>query len=156
MAYTPVTPAQFKAAKPQFSPVNDGTVQMYLDMAGTIAADDSWPETIYPLAIISYSCHLMTLDGLGTDTESEQQSSGTAAFQTIKSADLTLTRYAKAAGQSPYLDWLSSTKCGQFYALLLSQAKAGPRVLTVSAGCVSPYAKDVPMGWPVAFGGPFQ
>lgn len=156
MAYTPVTPAQFKQFKPQFEGVDDAVVQMYLTMAGFVGADESWPEDIYPYAIMSMACHLMTLDGLGSDAESKAEANGTAQYQTVKSADLTLTRYAREAGGSSYQQWLNQTKCGQFYYTLLEGAKSGPRVVTVSGYCPSGYAKDWPgpaYGWPGVFGG---
>lgn len=158
MAYTAVTPTLFKGMKPQFAAVQDAVVQVYLDLAGEVAADDSWPsQSVYTFAITSYACHLMTLDGLGTDAESEDQGNGTSAFQTIKSADLTLTRYAKAASGSSYQDWLGGTKCGAFYLQLLRQNRGGPHIIMGGpGGCASPYAKDQPLPWPYSFGGPLS
>lgn len=144
MAITPVTPAAFKTAKPQFAAVADPTVQAYLDMAG-LWVDESWPERIYPQAVISATCHLMTLDGLGTDAESQGQVSGAAQYQSIKSGELTLTRYQKAAGEASYSDWLGQTKCGEFFLQLLRMAKGGPRIAMGGVGnCYSGYAKDWP------------
>ena len=155
MAYEAVTPAQFKAAKPQFGAVADATVQMYLDMAGRVV-DQSWTAGDYANAIIAFTCHLMTLDGLGTDAASKSHASGAAEFETIKSGTLTLTRYAKeASADTSYLDWLNSTPCGKFFVFLLRLNRAGPRVATVScAPGPSPYAKDWPSpsyGWPGVF-----
>lgn len=156
MAYAPVTPEQFKAAKPQFAAVPDETIQAYLDLAG-LWVDDSWPERLYQPAMIAIACHLMTLDGLGSDAESQGQASGAAQYQSIKSGELTLTRYQKTAGDMSYSEWLSQTKCGAFFAQLLRMAKAGPRVAmgAVNAGA-SGYAKDWPgpaYKWPGVFGG---
>ncbi|WMT90150.1 DUF4054 domain-containing protein [Pelagibacterium sp. H642] len=156
-SYDPVTPAEFKAAKPQFASVPDETVQMYLDMAG-LWVDKSWPERLYRPGVIAATCHLMTLEGLGSDAESQGQASGAAQYQSIKSGELTLTRYQKAAGDMSFADWLGQTKCGEFFLQLLSMAKAGPRVAMggVRGGCPSPYAKDWPgpaYGWPGVFGG---
>lgn len=147
MAYTPVTPEQFKAAKPQFAAVPDETIQVYLDMAG-LWVDDSWPERLYQPAVIASACHLMTLEGLGTDEQSQSFASGEAAYQSIKSGEVTLTRYQKAAGAMSYSDWLGQTTCGAFFMQLLRMAKAGPRVAMGGVGgCHSGYAKD----WPLSF-----
>lgn len=138
-----MTPAEFKALKPQFSDVADETVQSYLGMAGRIAFDPDDQD-----ALAALTCHLMTLDGLGTDPTSQSFASGDAAFQTIKSGQLTLTRFQKQtnAGTS-YQSWLGQTPCGQLYALLLKMARGGPRIARGGPSrCITAYAKD---GWPL-------
>lgn len=154
MAYAAVTPALFKEAKPQFAAVSDNLVQIYLTMAGR-AADESWPEEDYPFAVIAYACHLMTIEGLGTDAASQSHAKGMADLQTIKSADLTLTRFAKAASTTPYKEWLNSTPCGKQYGFMLKMLRGGPRVAMAASDCaVSGYAKDGignTYGWPGVF-----
>lgn len=148
MAITPVTPAQFKTAKPQFTAVPNETVQAYLTMA-ELWVDESWGEKLYPQAVIAITCHLMTIDGLGTDAQSQSYASGTAAFQSIKSGELTLTRYQASASGMEYADWLRQTSCGAFFWQLLRMAKAGPRIAMGGiAGGQSGYAKDVPFSPP--------
>src|SRR5690606_30513857 len=99
------------------------------------------------LAVTALTCHLMTLDGLGTDAQSVSWATGEAAYQTIRSGQLTLTRFQKAAGGSSYVDWLGQTGCGQFYALLLRANSGGPRVARGGGGYGrTAYAKD---GWPL-------
>lgn len=155
MAWTLITPAQFKTAKPQFASVPDATVQAYLDMAGVvILADDmSWlTQARYSAAIMAFTCHLMTLEGLAADGDSGSMSQ----YQTIRSGELTLTRFARAASGSTYVDWLNSTPCGQFYAMLIKGIKGGPRVVHAGGPCLTGYAKDWPgpaYGWPGVFGG---
>lgn len=141
-----LTPSKFKTAKPQFAAVPDATVQRYIDMAARIAFD---PEDEF--AMIALTCHLMTLDGLGTDAASQSHKTGAASYQSIKSGQLTLTRYQKAAGEgTTFATWLGQTQCGQYYALLLKFARGGPRVVSggVGVGCKSAYAKDA-LGWPI-------
>lgn len=142
-----VTVGQFKTAKPQFADVPDPTVQAYLDMAAQVAFD---PEN--DLAVISLACHLMTLDGLGTDAQSQSWASGEAGYQTIRSGQLTLTRFQKAAGGSSYVDWLGQTACGEFYALLLRANSGGPRIASGGSGTGGPsyYAKDWPF-WSIGY-----
>lgn len=135
-----VTVASFKVAKPQFAAAPDETVQAYLDMAAAIVFD---PEN--DLAVISLSCHLMTLDGLGTDAGSVSFADGSSQYQTIRSGQLTLTRFQRAAGGASYTDWLGQTACGQFYALLLRANSGGPRIASGGSGVgTSYYAKDWP------------
>lgn len=141
-----VTVAQFKTAKPQFAAVPDATVQAYLDMTAAIVFD---PEN--DLAVIALTCHLMTLDGLGTDAQSVSWATGEAGYQTIRSGQLTLTRFQKAAGGSSYVDWLGQTGCGQFYALLLRANGGGPRIASGGSGVgKSYYAKDWPF-WSIGY-----
>ena len=153
MAYVHVTPALFKTAKPQFAAVPDVTAQSYLDLAAVVVDDTSWPsQAAYNSLIISLTCHLMTLDGLAA----EGDSGGMSQYQTIRSGELTLTRFARAAGQTSYQDWLNSTPCGQTYAMLLNMLTRGPRVAHAASCMPSGYAKDWPgpaYGWPGVFGG---
>lgn len=136
-----MTPAQFKALKPQFSTVSDATVQTYLDLAGRMAFDPENDD-----AVAALSCHFMTLDGLGSDAASQAQKSGTAGYQTIKSGQLTLTRFQKQSNGSSFSDWLNQTPCGQFYYLLQRAHRGGPRVALGGGGPrTSYYAKDWPM-----------
>lgn len=140
-----MTPAEFKTCKPQFDTVPDATVQMYLDMAARYVFD---PENEDALA--AFTCHLMTLDGLGTDVASTSFRTGAASYQSIKSGQLTLTRYQRAAGEgTTWTSWLGQTQCGQFYALLLKMERGGPRVVSGGVGrCRTPYSKDG-LGWPI-------
>jgi len=140
-----MTPAEFKARKPQFVAVPDLTVQTYLDMAERYVFDPENDD-----AVTAFACHLMTLDGLGTDAASQSWKTGAAAYQSIKSGQLTLTRYQKAADAgTTWTSWLQQTPCGQFYALLLRMARGGPRVVSGGIGrCVTAYSKDQ-WGWPI-------
>ena len=137
-----MTPAEFKVLKPQFADVPDATIQAYLTLAERIVFD---PED--DAAMASLTCHLLTLDGLGTDPTSASYRTGAAQYQSIKSGQLTLTRYQRDAGSgTSYTSWLGQTPCGQFYALLLKMARGGPRVALGGGGrCITAYAKD---GWP--------
>lgn len=137
-----MTPNEFKALKPQFADVPDDVIQSYLTMALRIVFD---PEDVQALAALT--CHLLTLDGLGTGADSEAHADGTAGFQTIRSGDLTLTRFQKQASGSSYADWLRGTQCGTFYALLLKMSRGGPRVARGGPSRpITAYAKD---GWPL-------
>ncbi len=140
-----VTPAEFKTAKPQFADVPDETVQMYLNMAARYVFDPENDD-----AVISFSCHLMTLEGLGTDAASASYRTGEASYQSIKSGQLTLTRFQRTAGEgTTFTSWLSQTPCGKFYALLLKMERGGPRIVSGGVGhCVTAYSKDL-WGWPL-------
>lgn len=138
-----VTPAEFKAAKPQFASVADATVQSYLDMSALWVS--GWPDEWADRATIAVTCHLMTIDGLGADPASEAWASGLGAFESIKSGEVTLSRFkgqAESAGMSTS-GWFGQTPCGQQYLAMARVLFGGPRVAMGTVGaCVSPYAKD--------------
>lgn len=146
MPYDPVTPAEFKAAKAQFAAVSDADVQSYLDLAG-LWVDEAWPENVYQPAIIAVTCHLMTLDGMGSDGPSQSFASGEGEYQSIKSGTITLTRFrsaAESAGQST-ADWFAQTACGRQFMVFARMFMGGPRVAVgCDSGGISGYAKD---GW---------
>lgn len=149
MSYDAVTVEQFKTAKPQFSAVEDSTVQLYLDMASRFA-DETWTEKDYQPAVIAMACHLMTLEGLGSDAASEIQAQGGSRLTSLKSGTLSLTFSQQQQSGDEFKDWLSQTPCGQYYLMLLSLNKRGPALLTgCNFGIASGYAKD----WPYKFPG---
>lgn len=154
MSYEKPTPAEFKIAKPQFAAVNNETVQMYLDMASRVV-DESWTEGDYKNAIIAFACHLMTLEGLGTDAYSQGFKTGQAEYESIKSGQVTLTKFRAKSEGTGYFAWLQTTPCGKYYAMLLQLNRGGPRIIMGGVSpCGSPYAKDHPgpaYGWPGVF-----
>ena len=150
MTCAPITPARLKALKPQFASVGDDVVQGYIDLAQIWAGGD-WPQAQCEPVQAAMACHLMVLDGLGAGAEAGGFASGTAAFQSIKSGTVTLTRFqaeANGAGQT-FADWLGSTTCGRFVWQLMRARFAGPRVAMggIGGSCTSTYAKD----WPISF-----
>lgn len=152
MSYNPVTPAEFKVMKSQFVSVDDAVVQAYLDIAGFII-DDSWVESLYRPAIMAYTCHLMTLDGQGTDGASKAFKSGFSDLQSIRSGSVTLVlgRFRSAAQKQDfsYSEWLAQTACGMTFIQYLRMSQGGPRIaMGASLNVASGYAKDHPFyGW---------
>lgn len=144
MPYNPVTPFEFTGAKPQFLCADDDLIQSYLDLAA-LWVDESWPEQVYRPAIIAVTCHLMTVDGIGTDPISQSFASGEGEYQSIKSGNVTLTRFrstAEAAGLSTS-SWFNQTPCGRQFMVWARMFRSGPRVAVgAGSGCVTAYAKD--------------
>ena len=144
-----LTPAILKQRKPQFAAVDDETVQAYVDLAARFV-DASWPDPDYLNAWTAAACHLLTLDGLGTDAASQSYATGASEYQSIKSGELTLTRFKAAGGDGSLWSWWQSTPCGRYYIMLLRLNRYGPVGVSVACGGrTSPYAKDVPIlhGW---------
>ncbi len=141
-----LTVAQFKVLKPQFNAVDDAGVDGYLTLAlrwiGT-----GWLDADKDLAQAAVTCHLMTLEGLGTDAESVSFASGADRYTSIRSGELTLTRKTAApdaAGDA--ISWFGQTKCGQFYTILLRLNRRGPIGVSVATmGGHACYVKDGPL-----------
>lgn len=143
-----VTASSFKALKTQFSTVDDDVVEYYLGLAGLWVGTD-WPSSIVDHATVAATCHLMTLEGLGTDAQSELFAGGLTDVQSFKSGTLSLTRFQRQNTDSDFKSWLSSTTCGQFFWQLLKMRYGGPVVARggVSSDSASYAARD----WPLAF-----
>lgn len=134
MSFEKITPEDFKTLKPQFHAVADDIIAAYLDLSG-LFVDKTWLNETYKAAATAITCHLMTIDGLGTDAESQSFKSGAQHYASIHSGQLTLTRLNAASnGDDGALTWLSSTACGKFYLMLLRLNKSGPRVVTNNPG----------------------
>lgn len=146
MPYTPLTPEAFKQMKPEFSDVPDNTVSQYLSLGGRFV-DESWLEADYQTAWAAITCHLMTLDGLGTSSEAEIFSAvGSQKVTSIKSGTLSLTFADRlSSNEDEFSGWLDGSTCGRFYKTLLRLNRGGPRLLTGwGIRGSSGYAKDWP------------
>lgn len=146
MPYTIPTAADLKTAFPEFAAVSDAVVNEALGEAERMV-DTSWTEGDYTTAIMLYACHVMALNGYGTGPDGLANSGQLAAFQTIRSGQLTLTRKASASGGEA--SWYSMTRYGQRFWRLLRLNKGGVRVaVPTGEGLPSGYAKDWPYAWP--------
>ena len=146
MACEPITPAGFKTAKPQFAAVDDAVVASYIALAQVWASGD-WPSSVCFGVQVSVVCHLMTLDGLGSDQASMDFASGHSSMQSIKSSNVTFVRFrsaAQSAGMST-TDWFGQTPCGRQFMVYVRMFMSGPRWASAAdpAGFTA-YAKD---GW---------
>ena len=141
-----LTATQFKALKPQFSGVSDATVDAYLDMALRWVGA-GWAAADQDAAQAAVTCHLMTLEGLGTDAESQSFASGADRYTSIRSGELTLMRKTAAPDAAGDVNsWFGQTRCGQFYAILLRLNRRGPIGVSVATGTGHAcYVKDSPL-----------
>lgn len=111
MAYTAPTAAQFKASFPAFAGLDDAVVQSALDEAADMV-DDTWvSQAAFTSGRMLYTAHVLTLNGLGTSTESQL-----LGFSSIKMGPLELSR---ERGSQSDAGSLSSTSYGtRFLALM--------------------------------------
>lgn len=150
MTCEPLTPAEFKVLKPKFSAVDDDVVQQYIDLAQVWASGD-WSGAHCGAVQAAVVCHLMTLDGLGTGSESRTFSRGDGEYQSIKTGGVTFVRFksvADGAGMSTS-QWFAQTSCGRMFLTMRRAMVFGPIVVVGSCdGGASSYAKDAPFsGW---------
>lgn len=138
----PVTPSKFKTIKRAFSEVPDDVVQYYLDQAAP-SVGSMWPDNMYQAGIISLTCHLMTLEGLGTSEEAKSAVSGGMVRLKSASVDVQVSQVAAdAIAKGGY----AATSCGREFERLMGMLHAGPITVGGSSGpCASPYAKDWPL-----------
>lgn len=145
MACEQITAARFKVLKPQFAAVSDSVVAEYIALAQVWASGD-WAEPVCEQVQAAVVCHVMTLDGLGSDSQSKMFAKGSGEYQTIRTGNVTLTRFRSAAERAGLTtsDWFSQTPCGRMFLVLSRTLNSGPRVAVGSSGdCVSAYAKDL-------------
>lgn len=142
MARDPVTPTKFKTIKPAFSGVADDVIQYYLDTAA-LSVGSLWPDNMYQAGIIALTCHLMTLEGLGTSEEAKSAVSG--GMVRLKSAAVDV-QVSQVAADAVAKGGYEATSCGREFARLMGMLHAGPITVGGSSGqCASPYAKDWPL-----------
>lgn len=142
MTCAKLTRQEFIAAKPQFASVDGGLLDSYIDLAQVWTS--GLPDSLCAVGQIAVTCHLLTLDGLGTGAEAKGFATGQADVQTISSASVTVTRFRAAsegAGQTT-AGWFGQTACGRMFMALIRGVVGGPRVAGASGRAVSPYAKD--------------
>ena len=126
MAYTVPTAADLKARYPAFAAVADATVNAMIVEANR-SVDETWTEGDYTLAIMTLAAHIMAMEGLGTDPDSQNNTGQMSNFQLIRSGQLTLQR--KSQTVTGTVDWYSQTRFGTRYLELLARNK--PAVQTI-------------------------
>lgn len=117
MAYVDPTPADLKARFPGFVTTPDAAVQGALDEAAG-RVDTSWLEADYRIARMLYAAHVLTMDGLGSSTETQLM-----GFRRIKVSSLELER---EPGPSATAAALTSTSYGRRFLELAGLNFRGP------------------------------
>lgn len=128
MPYTPPTYAQFKARYPRFAAVPEATYDAFLPEA-LRQVDRTWTEADYQPAVMLYTAHLLTLEGLGTGAEAQVNAQGAGGFKVMRSGSLTLERFSGKDGGAASSDPLDATSYGGQFKALRRQNLAGPRVI---------------------------
>lgn len=79
----------------------------------------SWTAGDYPLGILLYAAHVLTLDGLGTGAEAALAAAGALGFQSMRTGSLQLERDAAPDSRSAGRSDLERTTYGRRFLALL-------------------------------------
>lgn len=91
MAVSPPTAADLVGRFPTFAAVPATTIAAALAEAA-IRVDTSWTTGDYPLGVMLYAAHVMTLDGQGTSAEAALAAAGALGIATFRAGSLELER----------------------------------------------------------------
>ena len=117
MSFAVPTPDDFVARFATFANASSPTVASALAEAQT-RVDDTWTAGDYPLGLMLYAAHVLTLDGFGTGAEAALGAAGALSFQTLRSGSLHLDRRPASDGaQASSL--LNDTTYGRRFLALL-------------------------------------
>lgn len=115
MSTTPVA-ADLVARFPTFAAVPAGTIALALAEAA-LRVDTTWTAGDYPMGVLLYAAHLMTMDGLGTGAEAALGAAGALGFSSLRAGSLSLDRRAVAGDDAGNL--LAETTYGRRFLALL-------------------------------------
>jgi hypothetical protein len=124
VAYTVPTANQIQAKYPAFAAVPDATIDLYIADA---PVDTTWLERDYTNAIMLWTAHTMTLNGIGAGTDAEIAAAGLSGVTRLKSGTLDVSFSGEGAGSG---SGYQATVYGRQYYELLRKNKGGPRVVT--------------------------
>ena len=110
-------PADLLARFPAFAGVDAGVVGTALAEAAT-RVDATWTPGDYPLGVMLYAAHTLTLDGFGSGAEAALGAAGALGFQTFRSGSLNLERAAQPSRDGT-ASMLSETTYGRRFLALL-------------------------------------
>lgn len=116
MSFVQPVAADLIARFPTFSAVSVTTIGAALSEAA-LRVDTTWTAGDYPMGVMLYAAHLMTLDGLGTGAEAALGAAGALGFSTFRSGSLSLDRRGVAGSDGGSL--LAETTYGRRFLALL-------------------------------------
>ncbi len=112
---SPPTAIDFTARFPAFAAVDPGVLAAALAEAAT-RVGTTWTPGDYPLGVMLYAAHILTLDGQGSGAEAALGAAGGLGFTTLRAGSLHVERAAPAGkGASALAD---TTYGRRFLALL--------------------------------------
>lgn len=114
----PATPAaaDLVARFPTFAAVPAGTIASALAEAA-VRVDTTWTAGDYPMGVMLYAAHVMTMDGLGTGAEAALAAAGALGFSGLRAGGLSLERRGTAGDEAATA--LAETTYGRRFLALL-------------------------------------
>ena len=110
----PATPTAFLTRFPAFAAVATDTLASAL-AEGATRVDGTWTPGDYPLGVMLYAAHVLTLDGFGAGAEAAVGAAGAFGMQSFQAGSLTLSRRAGNASDGV----LGETTYGRRFLALL-------------------------------------
>ena len=95
----PPTSTDLTTRFPAFAGVDPAVLGRALTEAAT-RVDTTWTTGDYPLGVMLYAAHVLTLDGLGTGAEATMAAAGALGFQSMQSGSLQLGQAGGSEGRS--------------------------------------------------------
>lgn len=114
----PPTSSDLTTRFPAFAGVPPATLIAALAEAAT-RVDTRWTAGDYPLGIMLYAAHVLTLDGLGSGAEASLAAAGALGFQSMRTGSLQLERNAEPESRSAGRSDLERTSYGRRFLALL-------------------------------------
>lgn len=129
MAYTPPTPASFKARYPEFAPVSDVLIQLVLQEAFD-EVGDTWLERDRARAQMLLTAHKLTMEGEPGRSVSGQGSAGTGTVRRRKVGDVEVEFATPGSGVGGFAaTGYTATVYGQEFLALLKKNFPSPMVV---------------------------
>lgn len=116
MAVSPPIAADLVGRFPTFAAVPTATVSAALAEAA-IRVDGSWTAGDYPLGVMLYAAHVLTLGGQGTSAEAALAAAGALGISTFRAGSLELERRPVTGADAGNL--LTETTYGRRFLTLL-------------------------------------
>ena len=113
------TASDLTARFPAFAGVPTDTLNAVLAEAAT-RVDDTWTAGDYPLGVMLYAAHVLTLDGFGTGAEAALAAAGALNFESLQAGSLRVGQQPLPRNQTASRFILQQTTYGRRFLALLN------------------------------------
>lgn len=114
----PPTPNDLTTRFPSFAGVDTAVLVAVLDEAAS-RVDATWTPGDYPLGVMLYAAHILTLDGFGTGAEAALAGAGALNLQSMQAGSLQIAQQMPPRNQAGTRSILEQTMYGRRFLALL-------------------------------------